>query len=114
MATGTIGGEQAFVDVGTTSQQIDPTNSAQVQAFDSAVSSQLGSSGTSETSTVQLPAGPALRDAITIPQGAETVNQTVFFVDARGGQTFGLIVAIVGSDANTNVVDQIAQTLSIK
>jgi hypothetical protein len=113
-AVSSKGGGQAIIVAQVPGGGIDPTQSA----FADALESQLEATGLASgvtTDTVDLPAGQALRVALTLSLNAPNssnidVNETLFFVQV-GHTTWGIVGVSLG-DAG-DLFDQIANTFTV-
>ncbi len=112
-AAGTTNGKPTVVVVGKSPEQIDPNDAATIRQL----KSELESDGASNISIAKkkLPAGDALRVALTVDVNGSnttgTVNEVLYFVNV-GHTTWVMVGASVGSDAG-GLLDQVAKTLAI-
>jgi hypothetical protein len=109
-ATGATDGKPTVVVVAKSPQKFDPTDSA----FARSLKTELQSAGADNLSisNVSLPAGDALRVALSIDVNGEVtsgvVHEVLYFVTI-GDTTWGIIGASVGADAS-GLFDQVAKT----
>jgi hypothetical protein len=109
-ATGATNGKPTVVVVAKSPQKFDPTDSA----FTHSLKTELESAGAANLSVnnVSIPAGNALRVALSIDVNGEvtsgTVHEVLHFVTV-GETTWGIIGASVGADAS-GLFDQMAKT----
>jgi hypothetical protein len=109
-ATGATDGKPTVVVVAKSPQKFDPTNSV----FTQSLKTELESAGADNLSVdhASIPAGEALRVALSIDVNGEvtsgTVHEVLYFVSV-GNTTWGIIGASVGADAS-GLFDQMAKT----
>jgi hypothetical protein len=113
-AAGSSNGTPSFVVVAKSPQNFDVGDAS----FQNELESELKAAGATNVTldTVTLPAGDALRVGVTLGintgTNSGTVNETLFFVNV-GRTTWVVVGASVGDSSNSDLFDQIAQTLAV-